>query len=387
MKNYYAILEVPVGCSLEEIRQSYRRLAQDNLDDAEIFAQLKEAHEVLTSPERRTDYDRKNWGEHLAMSGTGSTPSAAVPEAETVSRCPMGAEALCPVLQGHVTPEDRFCPECGVLRQQSGSGQEAGTEEGAAAPLSARLEEASGQVHLLRRGNNLVGREVAEVLLNDKTISRQHARLEVTESGQVLLEDLSSTNGTQINDRPLSPHLTRAVTNGDTLRFGSVLTTLVLPTAEEALPAQHVPEPLGALLAEKVDPPGSDGQPRLIEIKAGAPHGTTPREFLLAPGITSFGRRPESTVVLQGDPYVSGSHAQIIADDGTVRLVDVGSTNGTLLNGQRLTIDEPVTLTSGDLIVIGGSTLRFESVSAEESTEEFFEESHKETASEVPTEG
>jgi len=387
LKNYYAILEVPVGCSLEEIRQSYRRLAQDNLDNAEIFAQLKEAHEVLTSPERREGYDRENWGEHLAASSTGSTPSAAAPEAENVSRCPMGAEELCPLLQGHVAPEDRFCPECGVLRQMPGNGREAEAEEGAAAPLSPRLEEAGGQIHLLQIGNNLVGREVAEVLLNDKTISRQHARLEVTESGQVLLEDLSSTNGTQINDRPLSPHLPRAVTNGDTLRFGSVLTTLVIPTAEEALPVQRVPAELGALLAEKVTPSDSGGQPRLIEIKAGVPRDAAPREFLLAPGITSFGRRPESTVVLQGDPYVSGSHAQIIAESGIVRIVDVGSTNGTLLNGQRLTIDEPVTLTSGDLIVIGGSTLRFESVSAEESTKEYFEESHKETASEVPTEG
>lgn len=386
MKNYYAILEVPVGCSLEEIRQSYRRLAQNNLDNADVFAQLKEAHEVLTSPESRAGYDRQNWGEHQAANGTGSTPVSAVPEAE-MSRCPMGAEENCPVLQGHADPDNPFCPECGVLRQVSGSGREAGAEEGVAAPLSARLEEAGGQVHLLRTGNNLVGREMAEVLLNDKTISRQHARLEVTESGQILLEDLSSTNGTQINDRPLSPHLPRPVTNGDMLRFGSVLTTLVLPTDEEALSVQHVPAEMGALLAEKMPPSDSGGQPRLIELKADGTHDAAPREFLLALGITSFGRRPESTIVLQGDPYVSGSHAQIIAEGGTVRIVDVGSTNGTLLNGQRLTIDETVTLTSGDLIVIGGSTLRFESVSAEESNEEYFEESHKETASEVPTEG
>ena len=55
MKNYYSILEVPVGSSLEEIRQSYRRLSQDHLDNAVLFAQLKEAHEILTSPERRAE--------------------------------------------------------------------------------------------------------------------------------------------------------------------------------------------------------------------------------------------------------------------------------------------------------------------------------------------
>ena len=63
------------------------------------------------------------------------------------------------------------------------------------------------------------------------------------------------------------------------------------------------------------------------------------------PGVTTFGRRAENSVVLPGDPYVSGSHAQIIADGDVFRLTDIGSTNGTLLNGERLAINEPVTLT------------------------------------------
>jgi len=396
LKNYYATLEVPVGSSLEEIRQSYRRLSQDNLDNASLFAQLTEAHEILTSPERRAEYDRENWGEHLGANATGSAPLSALPEAEKVSKCPMGAEEHCPVLLGHTGTEDRFCPECGLQLQISGGAKEPKIEEEqSVAPLSIRLEEAGGRIHLLRLGSNIVGREAAEVLMQDKTISRQHARLEVTESGEILLEDLSSTNGTQINDRPLAPHLPRAVASGDQLRFGSVLTTLLLPSSQQALPVVQNPADLrtpsetSASLA-----PGSARQPRLIEIRADAPEGSPARVFLLAPGITSFGRRPESTVVLQGDPYVSGSHAQLIAEDGAVRLVDVGSTNGTLLNGQQLAVDELVALSSGDLIVIGGSTLRFESGSTEESTEDFSEKAPDEQdlaqnkpASVVPTEG
>lgn len=396
MKNYYSILEVPVGSSLEEIRQSYRRLSQDNLDSAALFAQLKEAHEILTSPERRADYDRENWGGHLDTNATSSAPLSALPEAEKVSKCPMGAEEHCPVLQGRTGAEDRFCPECGLQLQISGGITEPKIEaEQSVAPLSIRLEEAGGLIHLLQLGSNIVGREAAEVLMQDKTISRQHARLEVTESGEILLEDLSSTNGTQINERPLAPHLPRAVANGDQLRFGSVLTTLLLPPSPQAPTVLQNPADLRIPAEASAQPAlGSAAQPRLIEIRADAPEGSTTREFLLAPGITSFGRRPESTVVLQGDPYVSGSHAQLIAENGAVRLVDVGSTNGTLLNGQRLAIDEPIVLSSGDLVVIGGSTLRFESGSAEESTEDFSEKAPDEQdlaqnkpASVVPTEG
>ena len=38
--------------------------------------------------------------------------------------------------------------------------------------------------------------------------------------------------------------------------------------------------------------------------------------------------------MLRDDPYVSGSHAQIIAEDDVFRLTDLGSTNGTLVNGE-----------------------------------------------------
>ena len=396
MKNYYSILEVPVGSSLEEIRQSYRRLSQDNLDNAALFAQLKEAHEILTSPERRADYDRENWGEHLDPNAPGSAPLSVLPEVDSVSQCPMGAEDHCPVLQGHTTPEDHFCPECGVqLRIPEGAMEIGIGGEPAIAPASIRLEEAGGRIHFLQMGSSIVGREAAEVLMQDKTISRHHARLEVTESGEILLEDLGSTNGTQINDRPLAPRLPRAVANGDQIRFGSVLTTLLLPSSEPALPALRNPVDLRIPSEAPVPLPfGSADQPRLIEIRADAPAGSPAREILLAPGVTSFGRRPESTVVLQGDPYVSGSHAQLITENGAVRLVDVGSTNGTLLNGERLAIDKPVVLSPGDLIVIGGSTLRFKSGSAEESTDDFLEKAPDEqdlaqnrTAPGVPAEG
>ena len=55
-------------------------------------------------------------------------------------------------------------------------------------------------------------------------------------------------------------------------------------------------------------------------------------------------------------PGISRQHARIIASDGQVVLEDLGSTNGTFLNGERVTA--PVPLRDGDTLKLGQTTLR-----------------------------
>ena len=81
MKNYYAILEVPVGSPVAEIREAYRRLVQENLWNRETFAELKEAYEVLTTPARRNEYDKSTFGETFSFAETTAMPAA--PETDT----------------------------------------------------------------------------------------------------------------------------------------------------------------------------------------------------------------------------------------------------------------------------------------------------------------
>ena len=389
MKNYYAILGVPVGGSLEEIRQAYRRRAQENLDNPEAFAELKEAHAALTSTTGRAEYDLQVWGEIARTEGSEKMmpPLEAVPD--KVGQCPMGAEEHCPALLGRSAATDQYCPECGYLLALLRTGLPESTAEAEMPQI--RLEEEGGRSHPLRLGSNLVGREVAEVLLPDKTVSRQHARLEVIGAEEITLEDLSSTNGTQVNDQLLVPHIPRRLASGDQIRFGSILTTLSLPEIEPPPEIEGVsPAPLevetGATFAasEIAAVPTAAVRATLREMREPASDETEPLEVPLHPGVTSFGRRSENTVVLLGDPYVSGSHAQIVADGDVFRLVDVGSTNGTLINGNRLTIQEPVLLSSGDLIVIGGIALRFEPVSAEESIDKTQDDAPAEILSQTP---
>ena len=342
LKNYYAILEVPVGCSLEEIRQAYHRLVQTHLDDEVAFADLKEAYEALTTPTRRAEYDKAAWGESF-----DPAQSAALPVQDGLAgRCPMGPESQCPVVLGRALSGDKFCPDCGYTL----SGLTAETAfDTAALPdpaRQARLEDRAGQVHSLRAGSNSVGREGADVLVFDKTVSRSHAQLELADDGSVSVEDLSSTNGTQVNNERLMPHVSRRLVDGDQVQFGSVSLTLRLPESVQAK----------ALPPSAADP----SAPAHVRAQVRENREGSLGVYPLKQGVTTFGRRPENMVVLTGDLYVSGSHAQISGDGDTFILTDIGSTNGTLLNGERLAINTPVTLDSGDVVVIGATGLCFE---------------------------
>jgi hypothetical protein len=73
--------------------------------------------------------------------------------------------------------------------------------------------------------------------------------------------------------------------------------------------------------------------------------------------VTSIGRAPSNTIMLP-DSFVSNEHAFITWRDGKWWLEDLDSSNGTLLNGHL--IEDPVVITSGDLIGIGQTILKVE---------------------------
>lgn len=71
-----------------------------------------------------------------------------------------------------------------------------------------------------------------------------------------------------------------------------------------------------------------------------------------------IGRDPSNQVVIPDDTFTSRHHAWITLDDGDFWLEDLGSTNGTLLNGHPVVKRQ--VLSSGDKIRVGHTELTFE---------------------------
>jgi pSer/pThr/pTyr-binding forkhead associated (FHA) protein len=69
---------------------------------------------------------------------------------------------------------------------------------------------------------------------------------------------------------------------------------------------------------------------------------------------TVVGRSDQSDVVLE-DPYASEFHFRLVAQDGTLTVSDLGSTNGTYVNGRRITT--PTNLRRGDALQVGKTVM------------------------------
>lgn len=63
----------------------------------------------------------------------------------------------------------------------------------------------------------------------------------------------------------------------------------------------------------------------------------------------TLGRRSTNSVVIS-DNAVSGEHCRLTYSDGKVIVEDMGSTNGTILNGEKITVSE---IKNGDVLILG----------------------------------
>ena len=154
----------------------------------------------------------------------------------------------------------------------------------------------------------------------DDEISRRHAQLSPAPGG-VLVEDLGSMNGTYVEERRIEgPTL---VPPGGRLRIGET----TLEVGERIAPSY---------VLEIVDAAG--GRRRL---PLGVP--------------LHIGRHRAAGVALESDDLVSRVHARLTPTGQGVLVEDLGSRNGTFVNGERL--GESRVAMPGDRIVVGGTEL------------------------------
>ena len=80
-------------------------------------------------------------------------------------------------------------------------------------------------------------------------------------------------------------------------------------------------------------------------------------KFLLGQGTLVIGRSPDCDITID-NPAISRKHATIKFEADHYVLTDLGSSNGTFLNGERLT--EPTELKPGDVIGVAKFELQFQ---------------------------
>ena len=79
----------------------------------------------------------------------------------------------------------------------------------------------------LRPGKTIIGREEADIVAADSTLSARHFEIE-NRNGEFFVRDLGSTNGTRLNGEPVTG--THQLENGDRIEAGK--TTFVFRTLE-----------------------------------------------------------------------------------------------------------------------------------------------------------
>ena len=104
-------------------------------------------------------------------------------------------------------------------------------------------------------------------------------------------------------------------------------------------------------------PPEMPARPGRLVVVA-SPALERGRAFETGPVPVTIGRSAENTAALSGDEYASARHARVEAQRDGVWILDLGSTNGTFVNGARL--QRPRRLNPGDVVRVGQTDLRLE---------------------------
>jgi ABC-type multidrug transport system ATPase subunit len=165
-----------------------------------------------------------------------------------------------------------------------------------------------------------VGREPENAIVASMPfVSRHHARIEPCAGGYAV-EDLGSANGTYLKGRKIPPNQVTPLTHGDVIRIGDQEGNSISLTYLETEPQiTH----LGKL---------DLGQAQL---------GNLAR--------FNIGRDPTSNLWINS-PVVSWHHAEVIRTSQGHQINDLGSTNGTFVNGQKV---RSYLLKAGDEVHIG----------------------------------
>jgi len=244
----------------------------------------------------------------------------------------------CPICKSMNPPGVMFCVDCGLIFDRALPGD----AFGAPTVQFPVLVDSTGKEYVLRPGATVFGRQ-GDVVLDDPGISRRHAQVTNT-NGTLTVEDLGSTNGTKLNGTALSAPT--AAQNGDEITLGGVSLKVSLPGEANKTQVVNTNKTQAIPTAPTV-------QSAIAWLVTGETRHS------LEQGINTFGRRDTNTIQLS-DPFISGKHGEVEVTADGIYLTDIGSTNGTLLNGGPITANQRIKMSEGDVIKLGDLELTLE---------------------------
>lgn len=185
--------------------------------------------------------------------------------------------------------------------------------------------------YVLNQPTATIGRAIDNgVVLSDRAVSGHHARLDWVE-GILHVTDLDSLNGTQLNGDRIMPNVEYPLKDGDVISIGSFTLTVRLSTEETHIYKVPVEAP-------------KESEPQIPDMRGRAS--------------MVIGRGSENDIRFD-HPTVSRMHARITrrGTDGDYVIEDLGSTNGTFVNGERVV--SPRLLCRDDVIHVGPYKLTY----------------------------
>ncbi len=206
-----------------------------------------------------------------------------------------------------------------------------------------------GRTYGLGPGVNRIGAaEGIEVPIFDMALAPVQALVR-REGGQFLFENVGGTPNTSVNG---SPAMRAALRDGDVIQIDKY--TLLFSTGKGGAPV-HYPVAAPYVAQPVLTPPPAAyvAPPTFLLCDAMG------NEFILGEGATVIGREANLGVSLTWEPTVSRRHAEVRVSPAGVTITDLGSANGTFVNGSQ--VGGPTPLQDADQVRLGQCLLTFRS--------------------------
>ncbi|HEY1238117.1 MAG TPA: FHA domain-containing protein [Solirubrobacterales bacterium] len=209
-----------------------------------------------------------------------------------------------------------------------------------------------GETEEINKDRVVIGREDgADLTIKDDEVSRRHAELTVS-NGTIEIEDLESRNGTKVGGSRVSG--AQQISDGDEVTVGtSTFRVVPDPVAGDTRGGGRTRIAGGTAGGTRM----AGSVPAMLEVVSGPDQGKT--IDVSGKGIT-IGRDGAADLAL-GDDEASREHVEVRANqDGSLEVRDLGSRNGTTVNGKKIT--RTTNVSNGDEIGIGRSRLKVSSL-------------------------